>query len=401
MSSILIYSHTGLGDHFMCHGIVREYCKKYDKVGIFCIPSYHATVSFMYRDLPNLTVLIANNEEAEEFIRQNEHKSNEEKYDEVKIVGYSNLNKKSNTPLDVQFYQIANVPFSKKWDNFYIQRDKEREEKFFNENITQDNFVLLHDDRSRNFTINRDLINPNYTILSVEKSHTTNIIDYCSAIEQAKEIHVIDSMFMFLVESLQYANPNQKLYIHRYARENHEWLLPVLKKDWIIIIDKDEKKYFIKELLRSILGNKNTLLKKIIRKIFKKLRIDMVRPTSPDLHALVKRYAYEKTFQVLSYNNTDSFVDTAKNAGSLSALQGDLKVANKSDVVLYTNTHIKSNEIPEIINELKSTCTQKLIFHTKNYDPKSTEQLLIDSGFETRERHIFPSEICFVCKVKD
>ena len=127
----------------------------------------------------------------------------------------------------------------------------------------------------------------------------------------------------------------------------------------------------------------------------------MVRPTSPDLHALVKRNAYEKTFQVLSYNNTDSFVDTAKNAGSLSALQGDLKMATKSDVVLYTNTHIKSNEMPEIINELKSTCTQKLIFHTKNYDPKSTEQLLIDSGFETRERHIFPSEICFVCKVKD
>ena len=35
MSEIYLYHHLGLGDHISCHGIVRYYCEKYNKVKIF------------------------------------------------------------------------------------------------------------------------------------------------------------------------------------------------------------------------------------------------------------------------------------------------------------------------------------------------------------------------------
>jgi hypothetical protein len=64
---------------------------------------------------------------------------------------------------------------------------------------------------------------------------TDNLFDFCDVIEKAEEIHVIDSSFMFLIDCLPYEAPNQKLFVHRYARPNAAWNLPILKKPWVIL----------------------------------------------------------------------------------------------------------------------------------------------------------------------
>lgn len=97
MLRILLLHHLGLGDHFMCHGIVREYCKKYEKVGLFAWPRNYVSVSFMFRDLANLTIIEGDEESAREFIRRNETVSGPDKYDVVKIIGFENL-RRSGTP---------------------------------------------------------------------------------------------------------------------------------------------------------------------------------------------------------------------------------------------------------------------------------------------------------------
>jgi hypothetical protein len=68
------------------------------------------------------------------------------------------------------------------------------------------------------------------------KALTNNVFDYCTLIERAEEIHVVDSAFMFLVDNLSYSNPRQKLFVHRYARQNPPWNMPVLKKPWTIFL---------------------------------------------------------------------------------------------------------------------------------------------------------------------
>jgi len=234
MSSIFLHMHLGLGDHIICHGIVREYCKKYDRVGIFCHPHNYQSVSFMYRDLKNLEIMQGSEKDAREFARQG-GRGNKHAFDEMKIVGFENLDGNSGELFEKQFYRLAGVDFSKKWDSFFVERDREREEVLWEKVAPRGEYVFLHEDSPRNYRIERRMIDSRYPIVTANPKTASNAFDYCTVIERAKEIHVIDSSFMFLVDCLSYRNPDQKLYVHRYARENTAWKLPVLKKDWEIL----------------------------------------------------------------------------------------------------------------------------------------------------------------------
>lgn len=235
---LILLHHFGLGDHFMCHGIVREYCKRYDHVTTFSLPHNYASVSFMYRDLANLTILKGDEAFAREFIRRNETATGPDKHDEVKIIGFEYL-RRSGTPLEQQLYELAGVALEKKWDNFYVARDITREEALFARIAPQGAYVFLHEDRSRDFTINRGKIHPELSIYESDPALTDNVFDYCTLIERAREIHVIDSSFMFLIDCLPYITPGQALVVHRYARPNPWWKLPILKKPWRIILLKN------------------------------------------------------------------------------------------------------------------------------------------------------------------
>lgn len=123
ISSILLYHHLGLGDHIICNGLVREYCKNYDRVAIFSKPHNYASVSFMYRDLPNLTVTQGDDEFAKKCIFLNKFKLSKYKYEFIKLIGHKFLKKDFNSSFDKEFYEIAGVDFKKKWDNFHVTRD--------------------------------------------------------------------------------------------------------------------------------------------------------------------------------------------------------------------------------------------------------------------------------------
>jgi hypothetical protein len=354
----------------------------------------------MYRDLRNLTIIKYENSDAHQFITQDISKLNKLKYDEIKVIGFKNLDKKSGVPLEMQFYQLAGIPFNKKWDSFFIKRDHEIEDKLFKKIAPRGDYAFIHEDASRGFGINKDLIDKNCALLIAENSFTDNIIDYCTVIEKAKEIHVIDSSFMFLIDFLPYNNPDQKLFVHRYARENHEWLLPVLKKDWNIIIDRDNKKRTAKEILRILLGNKNTLLRKIVRRIFRKMKWDMVRPKHPDLKALIRRYVYGKSFLAITpEDKKDAYLSVARTSGAAISNWGTAKEEIPADTVFYSGEFSQTKDQKELLKKLYSLTKINIIFHTKNCVPEYIESMLIQVGFETREKHLFPSEACFICRV--
>ncbi len=230
MSSLLIYHHLGLGDHIMCHGIVREYSKKYEKVSLLCLPHNLVSVAFMYRDLKNLTVIKGD----EEFIK-NYLSQKSSRFDEVKVIGFQNLDRNSGVSLEKQFYQMAGIPLAKKWDSFFVERDMEKEKLTFEQARLPDEYAFLHEDTERNYRIDRKKIDGKFRVFAPSEKLTENVFDYCTIIEKAKEIHVIDSSFMFLIDCLKYENLEQKLFVHRYARENEAWKLPILKKNWHII----------------------------------------------------------------------------------------------------------------------------------------------------------------------
>jgi hypothetical protein len=239
MSSIILLLPFGLGDHIICHSIVREHCVKYERVTIFAEPRNIETVKFMYRDLKNLIIIAGNKSFAKNFILShlaiNAPATVTPRYEYLKIIGFQYFNPHSGVLFEQQEYQLAGLDLEKKWSGFKIDRDLIREQQLLKKSGIRGEYVFLHEDRSRNYIINRNLISKKFNFFVPKPQMTDNMFDYCTIIEKAKEIHVIDSSFMFLIDVLNYNNPEQKLYIHRYARPNIEWKLPILKKNWQII----------------------------------------------------------------------------------------------------------------------------------------------------------------------
>jgi hypothetical protein len=233
VSSILLDHHNKLGDNIIMNGLVREYAKTYDTVGIFCIPRYHTSVSFMYRDLTNLKIVMSKNQRDKDNYRlRYRFLPWTRRFDEIKVL-YNDP--EAGIPAERQFYGLAGVPHTKKWGSFYVERDLAREKSLFDKIVPSEPYIFIHDDNIYGGLMDDSRINPALPHVSVEKNLTDNIFDYCSVIERAAEIHVVDSVFMFLVDCLPYENSAQKLFVHRYARSNPPWRLPILKKNWTIL----------------------------------------------------------------------------------------------------------------------------------------------------------------------
>ncbi|PCI30376.1 hypothetical protein COB55_00205 [Candidatus Wolfebacteria bacterium] len=420
MSTVILCHHLGLGDHVMCHGIVREYCKKYSKVLIFSKPHNYDSVSFMFRDIANLAIAKGDDTTMKEFIQLNTSKFQGLKYDEVKAIGFQHLNRESGIPLEWQFYQIAGVPFEKKWSSFFINRDIEREKALFEKIAPKEDYVFLHEDTSRKYIIKRNLINKNYALVTPGIELTSNFSDYCSIIEKAKEIHVIDSSFMFLIDCLPYNNPDQKLYIHRYARENNEWQLPILKKDWHIFIEEPSKLDPLKNLIKRLSNLKTPIfihifLKRAVRKIFKILNWSMNRPKQTDILALIRRYVPGKSFIAISSekSNDTAYISAAKIMGATKTgiiTLNTLEKVESADIVFCSSSLLTNPNLLELLKKLRTITNQTLILsipsavNTLNKKGltgitlSDTGSVFTQAGFEIREKHILPLDSCLVCR---
>ena len=233
MASVLLDFNNKLGDHLICNGLVREYCKRFERVGIFCIPRYADSVSFMFRDLTNLSVETVKDHRRKQYFRlRHRLRLTARHYDGVKTI-YNDT--ETGIVAERQFYGLAGVPHEKKWSSFYVPRDQEREEEFFRRVAGDGPYVFVHDDRIYGGGIDPHRLPPGMRVVRADPKLTGNIFDYGLVIERAREVHAVDSVFMFLADLLAYDAPAQKLVVHRYARQNPPWNLPVLKKHWTIL----------------------------------------------------------------------------------------------------------------------------------------------------------------------
>lgn len=218
MSELTIYHHLGLGDHIICNGLVREYAKKYTKLQLFCKPHNAKSVADMYSDL-NLELIVGGDDDARSFISANPDK-------EYLLVGFDRLN--NTEPFDYQFYKLAGLDFEKRWDSFIIPPSK-KEESLVELFDLDSGFSVVHDDYRYRIDWTK-IPTPSIPIHEIEGY---SLMNWRKVIQNAAEVHVIDSSVMFLVDSLP--DNGQKLFIHRYARENPFWQLPTLKRNWKIL----------------------------------------------------------------------------------------------------------------------------------------------------------------------
>ncbi len=225
MKKYYLHHHLGLGDHFVCNGLVRHFFNEYGNVSIFSKSHNFETVKFMYRDNENIEVIRINTDYDVNYYMSNFTDPNLENI--LIQVGFDNLWKNYTNPeeplyspsenFDERFYHIMGLNFELRWDLFNCERDLDVEKNFFqNFNLRPKEYIFVHDDDR--FQINMDRIDTHLQVIKPEKIYTSNIFDYCFLIENALEVHTIESSFSLMIDSL---NLNKEFYIHRYARTDN------------------------------------------------------------------------------------------------------------------------------------------------------------------------------------
>lgn len=193
---MLVYHHLGLGDHIICNGLVRILAKD-QPIQLLCKKHNVPTAKFMFRDEPKIEVVpVADDVEAGTVFASAGG-------DKLKI-GHENLVQfmSGGKQFDEAFYTQCGVDFRERWNSFRCDRDADREWKLYwrlwQEADLKD-YVFVHDDASRGFVIGADLSGK--TVIRPRMGLTDNLFDYCRVMEEAEEIHCIDSSFRVMADS--------------------------------------------------------------------------------------------------------------------------------------------------------------------------------------------------------
>lgn len=212
---LFVLIHMGAGDALLCNGLIRVLADRHGKVIVPAYPHNVQAVTFMFRDDPRIEVVECQN---------STHACAQAiAHDNFLPLGYYSKSKFDPRFFDKEFYSQANVEFKERWDRFYVQRDNG-----VHCDIKLPSFAFVHHDPKRGFEIDHNKIPDNICFASLERP----FFDWLDMIEQASEIHCINSSFLILVDSLPDI-PGQKLFFHRYPRPTD---YPTLKKDWTIIL---------------------------------------------------------------------------------------------------------------------------------------------------------------------
>jgi len=215
---LFIVHHLGLGDHIICNGLYRTKAESFAKI-LFIVKAHnYGSVRTMLADVPNLNVIPIPSILADRFqvwLGKG-----------LEILGWTVLrlgffgkdyflpgNSKS---FDEQFYDQANLAFEARWNKFSIPSTKRSSPP---SNITSGldlkGYIFVHDDEERGFNVDTSFIPDGTEIIRPIRRQGVEILAYRELIENATELHMIESSFLALAESL---GSRGKRFVHEYAR---------------------------------------------------------------------------------------------------------------------------------------------------------------------------------------
>ena len=205
-----------MGDHILCNAIVRANAEKYDKVYVFSKPQNVKNVAYMYKDNPKIKPLPFDDDQVKFFMRMSPSNN-------YLIIGHNRdyFQKLNNGDyeFDEGFYIMANIPHEDKWDKFYFERDLESEKRAFYDKLglkDSEEYLFVHDDKERGRFFKDQYVNKGIKIIWPTDHKDVGLFDFIYTIEHAKEVHVMNSSFSCLIDTMQIYNDN--LYYHEYAR---------------------------------------------------------------------------------------------------------------------------------------------------------------------------------------
>ena len=201
---IVLHHHLGLGDHFVCNGLVHEVSKDCDKIHLPTKQHNFNTVNCLYKDWDNIDVFPVIDEHRDILRHCAKHNL------PLLKVGFEYLSA-CEEDANVCFYKQLGLDFSVRYTSFKLPKQISSSETLYDTLIhDKKDYCLIHQRSSTgNFFMN---IETGLPVIEIKPGLTDNLLDYAKIIENATEIHCIDSSVINLVEGMPIQT--NKLFFH-------------------------------------------------------------------------------------------------------------------------------------------------------------------------------------------
>ena len=214
---ITILHHLGLGDHIMLNGMVRHFAER-DTICIFVQKKHEPSVKFMYRDIEHKVIIkTVNTTNAQEMWSQVEGSVLSLATYKLPTNVWNFIT--SDIPSDMinwahSVYIQAGISPKFMYSKFKVIRDKTQEI-----NCDTTDHIFIHDDESRGMHIKVSGDNI-FKITQEVLSKNSNIFDYLTIIENAKEVHCMDSSYAWMINLMNIGSAT-KNFLHVDVKGNY------------------------------------------------------------------------------------------------------------------------------------------------------------------------------------
>lgn len=215
---LYIQPHLGLGDAIVCNGLVRVLADRFDLVIWATRWRNRQSVTWMWSDVENVKVIGVGND-AEAWMWAQRFEEGKTRVLRLGMHGGS---------LDMlhwgeQMYRQAGVEWGLRWEGFRLP------EREGTPTPLCSIVPFVHDDPKRGFKI--DVKRLPETWAHVTPTGPT-IWDHLHWLQTTPEVHVIDSCFLCLADSVPTCG---RLVLHKYATRAKGGYPPTLRKRWEVI----------------------------------------------------------------------------------------------------------------------------------------------------------------------
>ena len=232
MKETLIRGHLGLGDGLVVNAIVRHYAQT-RAVTFLAKPHNAQTLAFQWRDLDNVMIVsVTDDAVADACVKEIKKHCKET----LCLGMFGEKTKYVHEKWDASMFEQAGIDHKERWNNFKCARQESREME-----PLKGKYAFVHDDPMRGFAIPPEAL-PMKTMKIVRPSpdmRTRNgdagiLFDYWGWLDNATEIHCIDSSFAILVDHIYLPIfANKKLVLHLGLRQNE--MPPARMKDFEVV----------------------------------------------------------------------------------------------------------------------------------------------------------------------
>ena len=221
-----VLTHLGLGDHFWCNGAVRYLATCYDETTVIVKKNNEAIVRSMYFDDPSIKLYIINDDSGlYPFV------SKKQFLEDAGYVVYScgsHVTDKEPKIYDFpySFYDDMKIPREFRASYFYVAPYKESLELYEEIAKEEENYILIHQNSSYKKIDIFGSLKTDLLILDINENHYDSshkfhnlaklvvnkpMLFYKELIENAKEIHCLESSFYCYASHLDLSKVEKKI----------------------------------------------------------------------------------------------------------------------------------------------------------------------------------------------